>query len=119
MSKIIDDRPGQLVGLRKCTGIHDFSGSRINGLAVALESGLTRYPEHFADLLPRSTSLSRLLHRRCHQRLSPVLDLVRRTHQLEQVVLVAQNGGGEDLAKLAVKLLTSHSERTGHASMMS
>jgi hypothetical protein len=118
MSKIIDDRPGQLVGLRKCTGIHDLSGSRINWLAVTLENGLTGYTEHLADLLPRSARLSRLLHSRGHQRLSPVLNLVRCTHQLERIVLATQNRGSENLAELAVKLLTSHSERTRHVSMM-
>ncbi|MDT5235978.1 MAG: hypothetical protein QOF47_1965 [Mycobacterium sp.] len=118
MSEIIDDRPGQLVGLRKCTGIHDLSGSRINWLAVTLENGLTGYTEHLADLLPRSARLSRLLHSRGHQRLSPVLNLVRCTHQLERIVLATQNRGSENLAELAVKLLTSHSERTRHVSMM-
>lgn len=48
MSKVADDRPGQLVGLRKCTSIHGLSGLR-------------RCTEHLADLLPRSARLSRLL----------------------------------------------------------
>jgi hypothetical protein len=118
MSKIIDDRPGQLVGLRQWGGVHDFSRSRINWLAVTLENGLTRYPEHVADLLPRSARVSCLLHGRGHQRLSPVLNLVRCTHQLERIVLATQNRGGEQLAELAVKLLTSRSERARHMSIL-
>jgi hypothetical protein len=119
MSMIIDHRPGQVDGTRKWAGIHDFSVSRINWLAVSLESGLTRDAEHLADFLPCPARRSRLLHSRSHQRLSPVSNLVRCTHQVERIVLAIQNRGSENLAELAVKLLTSHSERTGHMSMMS
>ena len=118
MGKIIDDGPGQFVGLRKCAGIHGFSCSRINRLAVALENGLPGYPEHIADLLPRSARVACLLHRRGHQRLGPVLDVVRGAHQLERIVFVTQNRGGEDLAELAMKLLTSRRKWTRHMSMM-
>jgi hypothetical protein len=118
MRQIIDDRLGQLVGPRKCTGTHGFSRSRINRLAVTLENRLTRNTEHVTDLLPRSAGLSRLLHSRGHQRLSLVLDLVRSAHQFERIVLVPQNRGSENLAELAVKLLTSHSERSRHMSIL-
>jgi hypothetical protein len=67
------------------------SCSGINWLAVTLENGLTRYTEHLTDLLPRSARLSCLLHSRGHQCVSPVLNLVRRTHQLERIVLATQN----------------------------
>jgi hypothetical protein len=71
----------------------------INWLAVTLENSLTRYTEHLANLLRRSARLSRLLHSRGHQRLRPVLNLVRCTHQLERIVLATQNRGSENLAE--------------------
>ena len=118
MSVVIDDRPGQLDGIRKWAGIHDFSVSGIDWLAVSLENGLTGYTEHLADLLPCPARLSCLLHSCGHQRLSPVPNLVRCAHQVERIDLAAQNRGSEDLAELAVKLLTSRSERTRHMSIM-
>jgi hypothetical protein len=42
MSMVIDDRSGELGCTWKRAGIHDFSVSRINRLAVSLESGLAR-----------------------------------------------------------------------------
>jgi hypothetical protein len=119
MSEIIDDCPGQICGPRKRSGIHDFSSSGINWLAVTLENGLTRYTENVADLLPRSSRLSCLLHGRGHQRASPVLNFVRRTHQLERIVLAPQNRCSENLAQLPVKLLPRRREQTKHMSRMS
>jgi hypothetical protein len=43
MSMVIDDRSGELGCTWKRAGIHDFSVSRINRLAVSLESGLGRH----------------------------------------------------------------------------
>ena len=106
MSMIIDDRSGQFDGTRKWAGVHDFSVPRVYWLAVSLENGLTRDAEHLADFLPRPARLSRLLHSCSHQRLSPVPNLVRSTHQVERIALAAQNWGSKDLSELPAKLLT-------------
>jgi hypothetical protein len=118
MSEIIDDAPREFVGSRNWVCVHYFSGSRIDGLAVTLEDGLTRYTEHVADLLPRSACLSCVLNSRGQQRLSPVLNLVCCPHPFERIVVAAQDRGGEDLAELAMKLLTRRGEHISHVSMM-
>ncbi len=106
MGKIVNNHLGQLAGLWKWTDSHDLTGSRINRLSITLKRGLTRYAEHLADLLPCSARLARLLNRRADQHLSELLNLVCFTHQLQWIVLATQNWGSQDLAELAVQLLT-------------
>jgi hypothetical protein len=84
MSKIINDRPCQILGLGK--------------------------PAVFADLLLRPASLSGLLHSGGQQQLRPVPNLAGCPNQRERIGMIAQNRSSKNLAKTAMNLLTSHSE---------